>query len=152
MKNFESIFFKLIPFGFVAAVAGLYAAYFANQDRCPDLTVAFMWELVPVSAYIFMFPLSAAVWDISLKEKGESALSFYGVVMWAALVHGCFLLPLAFMVFPAERFFNTGATCSYVGETYFASVVTPFVLAQSFVWIVSLAGAAWIHSLRPKKF
>ena len=148
MKNTEAIFIRLIPFGLASTFLGVYAAFWTNQHRCSDLTLGFMWELVPVSAYVFMFAISIAVTDVFLKSKNEQVFSFVGVIGWAAIVHGCFLGPLAYMTFPSERFFRSGATCEYNGENYFSNVIATFLIVQFLAWFASLAGIAWFLSSR----
>ena len=142
---------RFVPFGFAATLIGLYATYRFNETRCPDLTLSFLWDLVPVSAYVFMFPASLVIFSQSLESLGESLNSFYGMIMWGAIAHGLFLLPLVFLTFPAERFFGLGANCKDYGGNYFASVISPFAIAQSSIWIVSLFISAWFESARLKK-
>lgn len=137
--------------GFLATLAGLCATYFQNHIRCPNLTFGFIWQLVPVSAYVLIFPLSITAFSEFLKEHGEHIFSLYGVIAWGALAHGMFLLPMVLMSFPDERFFRVGATCDYYGQTYFSSVVGPFALTQSAVWIISMACIAWLKATPLKR-
>jgi hypothetical protein len=142
---------RFLPCGFVATLIGLYVTYWLNQTRCPDLTLNFLWDLIPVAAYVAMFPVSLALFAPFLKSHNESLYSFYGIVMWGAIAQGLFLLPLVFMTFPAERFFQLGATCNNYGENYFASAIGPFAVSQSFVWLVSLVVSAWFGMTSLKK-
>lgn len=136
-------FIRFVPFGFVATLTGLAVTYWLNQTRCPNLTVKFLWDLIPVAAHVAMFPASLALFAPVLKSHNESIYSLYGVIMWGAVAHGAFLGPLVLMTFPAERFFQLGGTCQDYGENYITSVVGPFALSQSLVWLVTLAVFAW---------
>ena len=139
---------RFVPCGFAATLVGLFVTYWLNQTRCPGLTLSFLWDLIPVAAFVAMFPVSLALFASFLKSHNESLCSIYGVVMWGAIPHGLFLLPLVFLTFPAERFFRLGATCDYFGENYFASVISPFALGQSFVWFVSIIIFAWFEAMQ----
>lgn len=141
---------RFVPCGFAATLIGLYGTYRLNETRCPNLTLSFLWDLVPVSAYVFMFPASLVIFSHFLESLEESLNSFYGMVMWGAIAHGLFLLPLVFLTFPAERFFSVGAICNDYGENYFASVIAPFAVVQSSIWIASLFISAWFESARLK--
>ena len=139
MNKTYAIFSWAAPCGFLATFLGLCSAYWFNQARCPNLSLGFIWELVPVSAYVLLFMGSIAYIDMLLNEHEETIYSFYGLMIWGALAHGCVLLPVSFLIFPGERFFKVGATCNDYGNSYMEEVIAPFVLAQSLIWLASIA-------------
>jgi hypothetical protein len=151
LKNIELIFVRLFPVSIFVTLTAVYVTNAMNSERCPDLTFGFLWELVPVWGFIVIYPASIAVFDMFLKSKGDSIFSLYGVGMWTAIVHGLFLIPFSLAIFPAERFFNTGATCNFYGENYFESVFSPFVVTQIVAWIVALALISWMVDIAKTK-
>jgi type III secretory pathway component EscS len=145
MKKTYDIFIWSAPCGLLATFLGLCTAYWANQARCPNLTLAFIWELVPVSAYVLLFIGSITYINILLNKHEETVYSFYGFMIWGGLAHGCVLLPVGLLIFPSERFFKVGATCNDYGSSYMAEVVAPFALAQSLMWLATVVGISLLR-------